>query len=31
MIFTANFASGKPMDLLTNGTVRDALGFTSKT
>ena len=27
----ASFASGKPMALLTNGTVREARGFTSRT
>ena len=26
----ANFASGTPVTLLTKGTVRDALGFTSR-
>src|SRR3989338_7687876 len=29
--FAAIFARGTPVDLLTNGTVLDALGFTSKT
>ena len=29
--FAASFASGTPMALLTNGTVRDARGFTSNT
>jgi hypothetical protein len=31
MTFAASFASGTPMALLTNGTVRDARGFTSST
>ena len=31
MTFAASFASGTPMALLTNGTVRDARGLTSST
>ena len=31
MILAANFANGIPMDLETNGTVREARGFTSMT
>ena len=30
MTFAASFASGTPIALLTNGTVRDARGFTSR-
>ena len=31
MTFVASFASGTPMALLTNGMVREARGFTSRT
>ena len=31
MTLAANFASGTPMALATNGTVREARGFTSRT